>query len=68
MTTSLSALPPDHPLRNTPLVKIGAEYQWVRTEKPNDWHRVGPTYTIALNTFNELGATWTESYRWRANG
>lgn len=64
----LSALPFDHPLRNTPLAKIGASYQWVNTKLPEEWHRVRPSFTIAKNTFNELGATWTESYRWRAEG
>jgi len=68
VTTSLSALPPEHPLRNTPLAKIGAEYQFVRTERSEEWHRVTKSFTIAKSTFNELGATWTESYRWRAAG
>jgi hypothetical protein len=61
----LGDLPVDHRLRNTPLHQIGAEYQWVDTKKPQDWHRVTRSFKIAKNTFNELGTTWTLSYRWR---
>jgi hypothetical protein len=68
VTPLLSTLPSDHPLRNTPLGQIGAEYQWVNTKLPEQWHRVTKGATIARNTFNELAANWTESYRWRAEG
>jgi hypothetical protein len=61
----LSELPPEHRLRNTPLAQIRAEYQWVETKQPEQWHRVTPSFTIAKNTFNNLGSTWTLSYRWR---
>jgi hypothetical protein len=62
---TLADLPPEHPLRNTPLAEIGAEYQWVNTKTPNQWHRVTKSFTIAKNTFNDLAANWTGSYRWR---
>jgi hypothetical protein len=64
----LDTLPADHPLRNKPLAEIGAEYQWDDTKLPNDWHRVHSGFKIAKNTYNELGTTWTKSYRWRAQG
>ncbi len=63
----LSELPRDHPLRNTPLAQLKAEYQWCNTKTPNDWHRVTKSFTIAKSTYNELAASWTESYRWRAD-
>jgi len=66
MTVALADLPLEHPLRNTPLAQIGAEYQWVNTKMPKQWHRVNRSFTIARHTFNDLGATWTDSYRWRA--
>ena len=58
-------LPPSHPLRNTPLHLIRASYQWINTNRPNDWHRVTKSFTIAKSTYNELAASWTEAYRWR---
>ena len=64
---SLLDLPPDHRLRNTPLHLIRASYQWKQTNRPNDWHRVTKSFTIAKSTYNELAASWTESYRWRAD-
>jgi hypothetical protein len=63
----LGELPLEHPLRNTPLAKMGAEYQWEQTKRQEEWHLVTAHFRIAKNTFNELGATWTRSYRWRAN-
>jgi len=66
MNLNLADLPADHRLRNAPLSHIGAEYQWVDTKQPDQWHRVTPGFTIGKNTFNELGSTWTLSYRWRA--
>lgn len=67
MTVLLSDLPRDHKLRNTPLAQLKAEYQWTATKEPNDWHRVTKSFTIAKSTYNELAASWTESYRWRAD-
>ena len=65
-TVGLAELPPEHPLRNVGLAAIGAEYQWVQTRRPAEWHRVTGSFKIAKTTFNELGATWTDNYRWRA--
>ncbi len=67
MTVFLSELPSEHHLRNTPLAEVGASYQWKLTKAPNDWHRVTKSFTIAKSTYNELAASWTESYRWRAD-
>jgi hypothetical protein len=64
----LDGLPVAHALRNTELARIGAEYQWVQTKMPQQWHRVTQHFKIAKNTFNDLAATWTESYRWRVQG
>lgn len=63
----LSDLPHDHKLRNTPLHLIRASYQWTGTNRPNDWHRVTKSFTTAKSTYNELAASWTEAYRWRAD-
>ena len=63
---SLLDLPQDHRLRNTPLAQIGAEYQFVNTKEPAQWHRVRVSHRIGKNTLNELGANWTVAYRWRA--
>jgi hypothetical protein len=65
MDILLDTLPGHHPLRNTGLAVIGAEYQWVQTQRPTEWHKVTRNFKIAKNTFNELGTTWTLSYRWR---
>jgi hypothetical protein len=61
----LGDLPPEHPLRNLGLARIGAEYQWVGTNRVHDWHRVTKHFKIAETTFNELSVTWTKNYRWR---
>lgn len=61
--TILHELPTDHPLRNTPLAELGAEYQI--TTKGQMWHTVRPAYGIARNTYNELGAVWIENHVWR---
>jgi len=62
---SLDTLPTGHMLRNSPLAKLEAEYQWISTKQPKHWNRVTPSFKIAKSRFNELGATWTASYRWR---
>ena len=62
---SLADLPPEHPLRLTPLAQIGAEYQWMNTKEPHQWHRVTKSSTTAKQTYNELDERWV-GYRWRA--
>jgi hypothetical protein len=60
----LDLLPPDHPLRNTPLAVIKATYQWERGQAVRT---VLPSYGIAGNTFNELGDVWTNGYIWEVS-
>lgn len=61
----LSSLPVEHPLRNTPLTRINAEY---RNQNSKIWNRVLPTYNIANKTYNELAANvWTAHDIWRAD-
>jgi hypothetical protein len=60
----LDTLQPDHPLRNAPLCDIGAQYRWVYSKgRPRPVLRA---FGIARNTFNQLGAVWTEQYEWYA--
>lgn len=65
VTVSLADLPPEHPLRTTPLSQIGAEYQWENTKTPAYWHRVTKNSTTANVAFNDLDEKWA-GYRWRA--
>jgi hypothetical protein len=58
----LESLPVDHPLRNRPLAKIGAEY---RHRQGKVWKRVAPNYRIAQCTYNDLGPAWTDFDVWR---
>lgn len=62
-TTELADLPYDHPLRNTPLIEIGAFYL-IRDAKV--WREVFPAFGIAKKTFNELGEVWVTWDRWKA--
>lgn len=57
----LNDLPFDHPLRNTPLIEIGAEYQ-IKDSKV--WAKVTPPYGIAKKTFNQLSEVWTKWDKW----
>jgi hypothetical protein len=57
----LSDLPHDHPLRNTPLGALGAEYA---SSGRKSRKRVTAHYRIARNTFNELGPAWTTHTEW----
>lgn len=61
---NLGDLPHDHVLRNTPLIKIGATYQFKGTKGS---FAVLPSWTIAKNTFNELGPAWTANQIWRGD-
>lgn len=58
---NLSKLPPEHPLRNTPLHQIGAEY---RNLKKRDFVSVG-TIKIHIATYNQLSGPWIECNEWR---
>ena len=59
----LNNLPKDHPLRNKPLIDIGAEYKRYDSKI---WQAVTPPYGIANKTYNDLGEVWTENDEWRA--
>jgi hypothetical protein len=59
---NLKTLDKDHPLRNAPLVEIGAYYL------PKDskiWVEVRPAYGIANSTFNQLAEVWLHD-EWKA--
>jgi hypothetical protein len=58
----LNDLPPEHPLRNTPLIAIGAFYLPLGAKV---WREVFPAFGIAKCTFNELGEVWTKWDRWK---
>lgn len=61
--TDLATLPREHPLRNTALADIGAEYR--SRSGVGGWKCVTHHYAIARKTFNELGPAWTETSEWR---
>lgn len=61
--TDLATLPREHPLRNTALADIGAEYR--SRAGVGGWKTVTPHYAIARKTYNELGPAWTETSEWR---
>ena len=58
----LQALPVEHPLRNQPLGKIGAE---MRNNLKNDCRSVA-TWKIAGKTLNQLESSWLDCNQWRA--
>jgi hypothetical protein len=62
-TTELNDLPPDHQLRNTPLIEIGAFYL---CNNAKVWREVFPAFGIAKCTYNQLGEVWTRWDRWKA--
>jgi len=57
----LSQLPHDHPLRNTPLRDIDARCLNLKTSVWRDLRE----WKIGTATYNELGATWTETSEFR---
>jgi hypothetical protein len=60
----LDRLPEDHPMRNTPLGEIGAEYRGVRGPY---WLPVEPGRGLGLRTFNTLeDGPWVTFCKWRA--
>lgn len=67
----LKKLPRGHPLRNRPLVEIGAETKFKGTDEETGkkfrWHRVKAAWHIARSTFNELAPrAWLRPSHWRA--
>lgn len=61
MKISLKDLPEHHPYRNTKLKDLEVFY---RKEGSKAWQEVFATYNIAKNTYNELGAVWTNDQEW----
>lgn len=67
-TPLLSALPGEHPLRNAPLLAIGAQNRWPGSPPgKKGWVTVGKKWRIATCTFNDLGPAWTAHLEWRAS-
>ena len=64
MGLTLSELPSDHPLRNTPLGQIQAECRNIHQKR---WTPVREWKHIKNATYNQLGASWIELYEWRVN-
>lgn len=61
--TNLADLPMDHPLRNTALADIRAEYR--SKSGIGGWKQVTPKYAIARKTYNDLSPAWTDTSDWR---
>lgn len=59
----LAELDKDHPLRNRPLIEIGAEYKRYDSKI---WQKVTQPYGIAKKCYNDLAPVWTEWDEWRA--
>ncbi len=58
----LLSIPPEHPLRNTPLASLRAETRM----PPGGWRTIEPNWGIANNTLNELGKIWFDgNSEWR---
>lgn len=55
MQVNLKELDPDHPLRNSPLIDIGAKYKLF---DGTVWFDVKPAFGIAKKTFNQLKPCW----------
>lgn len=62
--TELHELPPEHELRNAPLIRIGAQQKLHANQR---WLPLGPTFRIATCSYNDLGPAWTATAVWRAN-
>lgn len=61
----LNDLEKDHPLRNTPLGELKAEYQW-KGSITDTWRSVIVGSPKLVNfTYNQLGTTWTDYDYWR---
>lgn len=59
----LANLPPQHPLRNLPLLEIGAKFKH-RGHK--NWKDVTPNMNISRCTYNQLDSVWTDNDDWSA--
>lgn len=63
----LNKLDADHPLRNTPLGELNAEYRWHGASPNAPWRtvKVGAPKLVSF-TFNQLGEAWLAD-DWRVN-
>jgi hypothetical protein len=61
--TLLLRLPRSHPLRNMPLIQIGAYY---KNKAAKVWREVKSTFDIAGHTYNQLSAVWTDNDVWKS--
>lgn len=61
MRIRISDQPVDHPLRNSPLVEIGAKY---RVGDSKVFQEITPSYGIAKKCYNDLGPVWTNNTEW----
>jgi hypothetical protein len=59
---NLKTLDITHPLRNTPLVDIGAYY---KSRFSDVWVEVRPAYSIAKKSYNDLQGIWLKD-EWKA--
>lgn len=61
----LADLPHDHPLRNTPLGQINAQYRWIGDAPSVPWRtvQVGAPKLVG-STYNMLGKSWTDNDIW----
>lgn len=55
MRIDLKQLDKNHPLRNTPLIDIGAHYKMPESKV---WSEIRSSYGIAKKTFNQLADCW----------
>lgn len=64
----LNDLEKDHPLRNTPLGELKAEYRWKGASETATWRSVIVGAPKLVNfTYNQLGSTWADFDYWRVN-
>ncbi len=61
----LATLPPNHPMRTTPLAAIRAQYRNLHAAG-EVWHEVQPHSGIAKSSYNDLRGTWLANNVWRA--
>ena len=61
----LETLPEDHPLRNTLLIDLGAEFKHPQWTEFRPLERGRP---LDKNTYNTLTGVWIEFFKWRVPG
>jgi hypothetical protein len=58
-------IPHDHPLRNKPLAKIGAQTRWKKTKADTGWKTIKHHWRISSCHYNDLGPAWITHSDWR---